>query len=137
MVQWTFLYELRLKLNIGVTCWKILKNPWFLKLQRMHLQYPFSPWNSKGRIYITQSVLETQSEAYKIFLQWLHFFFFHYLFAFSISSLSICIDYTFNIILQSYYLNKIFVSSNPILLKSQLDFFQKWQIDHWLPASYC
>jgi hypothetical protein len=37
----------------------------FLELQRMHIQYPFNLWNSKGCIYNTQSILRTPMEAYK------------------------------------------------------------------------
>jgi hypothetical protein len=32
-----FWYELGLELNIGVVYWKVLKNPWFLQLQRTNL----------------------------------------------------------------------------------------------------
>jgi hypothetical protein len=39
-----FLIRIRVKVEHR-SC--LLKNPWFLELQRMHLQYPFNPWNSK------------------------------------------------------------------------------------------
>ncbi len=119
----------------------INNNHLVFKPQTTNIQYPFNPWNSSGHIYNTHLVLGTPKDAYVVPIQslefqrklvkqsydncivitfpiefLLYFFTFYYLFAFSISPLSTCIWYTSNIILYSYFFNKIFFSSNPILL---------------------
>ncbi len=155
--------------GLNVSIWirtKVEHRSRFLKNLRI-----LDSWNSKRSIYNTHSVLGiprmsiVPNQSLKLQIKPIkppyndynviifpinfqsYFFIFYCLFAFSVSSLSTCIWYTFNVILHSYYLNKIFVFSHPILLIHVLNCFVQyyhlslifpklWQINHWLLASY-